>query len=307
MQHVAPIPAVSVLMPVHNGAAYVDEAIESVVRQTCVDWELIVVDDGSTDDTPEKLAAWARRDARVIVLSPGRLGLVGASNAAVNAARGRYLARLDSDDIAAPTRLARQLAYMDRRPEVVVLGGGIRLFGERSGWLFPPLTDWGCRGRLLFENCFAHSTVMIRRDSVRASMPLYEASSEFAEDLALWLKLASCGRYANMPRVLASYRVHQRQISRDKAQLLRQKHARFAVAQWAKWGVSVAPEAFMRFRWPEVERGARWQVARDSFSVVGAMLPLFCSRFAPIAAMWVLSVLLRNAIKMALPAARSIL
>lgn len=105
MQQVAPTPAVSVLMPVHNGAAYVDEAIESVVRQTCVDWELIVVDDGSTDDTPEKLAAWARRDARIIVLSPGRLGLVGASNAAVSAARGRYLARLDSDDIAAPRAL----------------------------------------------------------------------------------------------------------------------------------------------------------------------------------------------------------
>lgn len=300
-------PVVSVLMPVRNGGGYVDEAIASIVAQSFESWELIVVDDGSIDDTPLRLAAWAKADPRIVIITQGPLGLVAASNASIGAARGLYLARLDSDDVAHPKRLAWQVSYMERRPQLVVLGTAIRLFGERSGVLFTPLTDWGCRGRLLFENCFAHSSAMIRRSKVAGVLPLYETQSEFAEDLALWMRLAPYGEFANLPFPLVSYRVHGGQVSREKVQILRAKHARFSVTQWAGLGVAVSQEDFQRFRWPDFRELGAWGVVLHSAHMVRVLSPMLRTRYALQAFLWVSLVLSRNLIKALIPAARRFL
>lgn len=294
-------------MPVRNGAAHLDEAIRSIVNQSFERWELVVVDDGSTDITPMLLERWAQSDQRIRVIRQAPLGLVAASNAAVAAARGRYLARLDSDDMAHPQRLARQVACMERRPGLVAIGSAIRLFGERKGVLFTPMTDWGCRGRLLFENCFAHSSVMVRGSTVAHLGPLYEEHAEFAEDLALWLRLAPLGQFANLPFPLVKYRVHRQQISREKALTLRSKHAMFAVAQWSQQGVNVSSEDFLRFRWPDFQAEGSLRVARHSLWMIGRMRPMLLSRFAPQALMWMSMVLLRNAVKTLCPWARRFL
>lgn len=300
-------PLVSVLMPVRNGAAHVDEAIASIVAQTFKSWELVVVDDGSIDDTSLRLAAWAKSDPRIVVISHGPIGLVAASNTAVQAARGAYLARLDSDDVAHPERLAKQVSYMDRHPDLVVVGSAIRLFGERTGVLFTPLTDWGCRGRLLFENCFAHSSTMIRRSKVAELFPLYEAHAEFAEDLALWARLASHGKFANLWLPLVSYRVHGSQISREKSQVLRSKHAKFSVAQWRSMGLSVSSDDFQRFRWPDFQRYGRWEVMLHSVRMVRVLSQMLGTRYAPQAFWWTFQVFMRNLVKALVPAARQFL
>lgn len=293
------VPLVSVIMPVRNGELYVDEAIGSVCEQTYSHWELIVVDDGSTDRTPSLLRRWALSDPRIRVIRQPPLGLVAASNAGVAAAQGEYIARLDSDDVASRHRLRIQVAVMESRRDLVVLGSAIRLFGARRGILLTPMTDWGCRGRLLFENCFAHSSVMMRRSCVTSLQPLYQARTEFSEDYGVWVRLAQVGRFANLPLPLVKYRVHARQISREKADRLRQAHAEIAIRLWRSWGIDSSVDRFLRVRWPDFESATYGEFLRDAGRLAGALRPLWCSCHAPQAMAWLLLVAVRGSLRAA--------
>ncbi len=298
-------PVVSVVMPVRNGMPYIDEAIRSICKQTFTDWELVVVDDGSTDGTASLLEQWVQADARIRVIRQDAQGLVAASNAAVGAARGRYVARLDSDDIAHAKRLAWQVACMERNPKLLAIGSAIQLFGDRSGLLFTPLTNWGCKGRLLFENCFAHSSVMLRYSMIKHLKPIYQAQTDFAEDLALWVRIAHLGSFANIPLPLVKYRVHPRQVSREQAKSLRKKHADFSVLQWRRLGVDVSAEDFQKFRWPNFMARGGLGVMTESLRVMWAMRALLATRYAPQAAWWMASIFARNMLKLVFPAART--
>ena len=122
-------PRVSVVMPAYNAASFITEAVGSTLAQTFTDFELIVVDDGSTDDTATIARAFADDRLRVIGNS-ANLGMFTSLNIALGSARGEFIARMDADDIMAPTRLAEQVALMDDRPDIVVCGSDMRLFGE---------------------------------------------------------------------------------------------------------------------------------------------------------------------------------
>ncbi|HEY9014163.1 MAG TPA: glycosyltransferase family A protein, partial [Gemmatimonadales bacterium] len=126
-------PRVSVVTTVYNGAPYVDRAIPGIMGQSFKDFEWIIVDDGSTDGTPEVLRDLANRDSRVRVFSPGRLGITGAANYGVGQARGEYVARQDFDDRSYPERLRLQVELLDSRPEVGVVGGYFMLIDENRG------------------------------------------------------------------------------------------------------------------------------------------------------------------------------
>ena len=115
-------PLVSVLMPVHNGGVFLDAAIESILSQTETDLEVVAVENGSTDGSLAVLRRHATRDTRVRVIEAGQVGLVAALNLGLAAATGRYLARMDADDLAEPDRLAVQLAHLRAHPEIGVLG-----------------------------------------------------------------------------------------------------------------------------------------------------------------------------------------
>ena len=198
-------PAVSVVMPVYNGARFVRAAIDSVLGQTFRDFELVVVDDGSTDDTPLLVEAAARADGRVRpVPHPRNRGVVAARNTAVAAARAPLVAVLDSDDLAVPDRLARQVAYLADHPEVSILGGAVQLIDDRDRLgeirrypLQPGLAAWS----MLFFNSVAHSTMMMRRELFAAGYP-----AGAAEDYAMLAPLSLTARIANLPDVLARYR-----------------------------------------------------------------------------------------------------
>jgi glycosyltransferase involved in cell wall biosynthesis len=159
-------PRVSVVLPVRNEERHVTAAVESILQQSFDDFELIIVDDGSTDRTSEIVEALAADDRRVrIIRLPGR-GLVEALNAGVAAATGVYVARMDADDVALRDRLARQVDELDRRPELGVLGTRVRYIdgegnaiGEWNVPVGPQLVRW----TLAFETPIAHPTVMMRR------------------------------------------------------------------------------------------------------------------------------------------------
>jgi hypothetical protein len=198
-------PTVSVVMPVYNGARFVSAAIASVCQQTYSDFEFLVIDDGSTDATPVLLAEAGRRDSRIQIVSQSiNRGVVAARNAGMQRAEGRFVAVMDSDDVALPDRLVRQVAYMEAHPDIAALGGAVQLIDEndvpgptKAYPLEPALVAWS----LLFFNSMAHSTLMLRRDCLKGGYP-----EGGAEDYALLMELSLRARLANLPEVLVRYR-----------------------------------------------------------------------------------------------------
>ncbi len=208
-------PKVSVMMCVYNGEARILAAVNSVLNQTWADFELVVVDDGSTDDTAVLLQTIP--DPRLRVFHQPHRGIPQARNHALAQARGHYLAVLDADDIAAPERLQRQVAYLDAHPQVVVVGSAYvqedHLRG-RSIPVTPPLTDAAIRRAMLHGNPFCHSTVMMRRTAVNQSGP-YAEDFPFVQDYELWTRLALTGEMANLPDLLVTRHYHPHNVSNN--------------------------------------------------------------------------------------------
>lgn len=203
-------PAVSVLMPVRNCAAYLGEALQSLAAQTFGDFEIIVVDNGSSDDTRDILRAWARREPRLRAYRLRRPGLARSLNFAASKARAPLLARLDGDDIAAPGRLAAQVEAMRARPALGLLGSGAEMIDSRGrsvGSLDRPTSDSGLRKFLRTGCAFVHSSVMMRREVFLAAGG-YRKGLNVAEDYDLWLRMAEHAQIANLPERLVRYRVH---------------------------------------------------------------------------------------------------
>jgi hypothetical protein len=212
-------PLITVLLPVYNGAPFLPEALASVQAQTCADFELLVIDDGSTDDTPHILAGFAAREPRLRLVRRQRRGRVPALNHGLALARGRFLARLDADDRMHPARLERQLERLQAGPDLALLGSAYRLVDEH-GAPGPvhgqPLTDTGIRWQMLFHSAFAHPSVMLPLDILRRHALEYDPQ-QVTEDYELWSRLLEHGRGANLPEPLVDYRQHARQSSRVEA------------------------------------------------------------------------------------------
>lgn len=213
------LPRVSVLMPVRNGAQWLPSAIDSVLTQSLPHIELLIIDDGSTDRTPEIVAGFAARDPRVQPIRQGALGLVTALNRGIGEARANLIARLDADDLALPERLARQVAGMDANPRLDLLGSWAEIIdgeGRVTGRLTPPPEPAQLRDTLARTNPFIHSSVMLRAEAVRR-LGGYRAAFEAAEDYDLWLRLSEHGDIAIVPEILVRYREHGGNVTVRKA------------------------------------------------------------------------------------------
>jgi glycosyltransferase involved in cell wall biosynthesis len=200
-------PAVSVLMPVFNGENHMREAIESILGQSYSDFELLVVDDHSTDSTGDILREYCGRDARIrAVRNQEAKGTVGALNTGLGLARGEYLARMDADDISLPTRLEKQHAFLEKHHDISVCGTNMELFGaQQFVWRLPPEHE-AIRAGLIFTPFIAHATVMMRRTALEENHYRYDPEYGYAEDYELWSRLSQRYRFANLPDVLYRYR-----------------------------------------------------------------------------------------------------
>jgi glycosyltransferase involved in cell wall biosynthesis len=203
-------------MAAYNGAALLPETLTSLCAQTFTDWELVVVDDRSTDDTVAVLRAWPDPRIRVIEASENG-GPVRARNLAVSHARGRYLAALDHDDLCRPERFARQVAYLDAHPDVVVVGtaadnliDGVLSHPDHPPITTPALTEW----LLMIGNPLVWSSTMLRGDAVRRLDPFTRPELLYAEDFDLYHRLAPLGRIARLDEVLVAYRIHPGGVSK---------------------------------------------------------------------------------------------
>src|SRR5262245_7484033 len=223
-------------MGVHNGVPWVTDAVASVLGQSAGDLELVVVDDGSTDETPVALAAIT--DSRLRVIRQERQGLTRALNRAVALSSAPLIARLDADDLALAERLARQRAVLDADSDIGLLGTGARevdAAGHEIGLVIPPADHAALLRTLIRFNPFVHSSVMMRR-SVLERVGGYDERLAVAQDYDLWMRMAAVTRLGNIPEPLVVRRLLAGRVSvaRDAERL----------------------RAECRIRWQAVRRGA---------------------------------------------------
>ena len=207
-------PRVTVLLAVRDGARYLREALVSVLEQSFTSFELLVVDDGSTDETPEILQSY--RDSRLVVLHNAHsVGLTRSLNIGLRAARGEYIARLDADDACEPDRLATQVAFLESHPDVAALATGyvkIDSAGRSHGPRPAPLGRTDLRWRLLFHNPLVHSSVMIRT-RVLDAVGGFDEAFRYAQDYALWCRIVRRMPIETLQDPLVRFRVHGRSIT----------------------------------------------------------------------------------------------
>jgi len=233
----APHPRVSVLLPARNAAATLPETIASLRAQTLADFEVLAVDDGSTDATDALLRTWAADDPRVRVLHTEGIGIVGALTLALEHAVAPLIARMDADDVAHPDRLAAQLALLHERPDIAACGTGVRYFPRAlvkpgalryEAWL-NSLIEPDDIARDIFVECpIAHPTLVIRRAALRGIGGYRDLG--WPEDYDLLLRLWAAGlRMANVPRVLLSWREGSDRASRTHPNYSRDAFRRLKV------------------------------------------------------------------------------
>jgi len=205
-------PRIAVVLPVYNGERYLAEAIQSVLKQTFTDFELVVIDDGSTDGTAEILEGF--RDPRLRVIRfPQNRGLVTALNTGVRESRSDLIARMDADDICVPQRFERQVAFLDAHPEVAVCGTWAQEFGGQRSLHRLPIRPEQIRARLFFGWAMNHPTLLMRRAFLEAHGLTYRDEFAHVEDFDFVVRAAELAPLANIPEVLLLYRVHERQTS----------------------------------------------------------------------------------------------
>ena len=207
-------PRVTVLMSVYNGERYLAEAIDSILAQTYRDFELLIIDDASTDRTAEILASYG--DARIRVLrNEANRGLTPSLNRGLREARGELVARHDADDRSRPERLAEQVACLDAHPEVAVVGGQadhIDAEGRRRGSSRHPLSAAAARFSLMFGSAVVHSAATFRRALVLA-LGGYDETFITSQDADLWTRVAQQADIRNIDRVIVDFRVHPQSVS----------------------------------------------------------------------------------------------
>lgn len=210
-------PLVSVIMPVYNCPKYVSAAIESILAQNFADFEFIIIDDGSTDETPEVLRHY--RDPRIRMVTQTNYGLTITLNRGIEMALGKYLARMDQDDISFPGRLDKQVEFMEANPRCGLVGTWSEIWvDDRPSGRFHkhPTNNLQLKFDLFFDNPFVHSSVMIRK-SVLDKVGLYttDTTRQPPEDYELWSRISRESEIANIGEILHIYREISTSMSRN--------------------------------------------------------------------------------------------
>jgi glycosyltransferase involved in cell wall biosynthesis len=214
------MPKVSILMPVYNGGQYLAQALDSIISQSFGDWELILVNDGSTDNS-ESIIKQYQDDRIFYIKNPENLKLIKTLNKGIDYCKGQYIARMDADDICRPDRLKRQVDFLDAHPLCLMCGTSASVIdnnGEKTGKIHNLTDNDYLRISLLFTPSFIHPSMMIRSETLRQNR--YDEAYKHVEDYELWCRIARQGEIANIDAELFEYRWHDSNVSvlHNKAQ-----------------------------------------------------------------------------------------
>lgn len=205
------LPNISVVMPVYNASAFLHESLNSVLQQTYTDFELLIIDDGSTDNSIEIVKTIS--DSRIRLIQNTH-DFISSLNTGINAAIGKYLVRMDADDVMMTKRLETQFHYMESHPDIDICGSYAEMFGLTNGIKQRPVDHLYIICTMLLSNPIIHPTVMMKRSMLRQSGCLYQSGYPCAEDYKLWTDLALKGfRFVNIPEPLIRYRISSQQAT----------------------------------------------------------------------------------------------
>ncbi len=203
-------PLISVILPVYNANGYLPLAIESILAQTYKNFELIAIDDGSTDNSLDILKKYAKKDSRIKVLHNKRnLNIANSLNIGIKHAKGQFIARMDADDISLPHRFQKQIHFLLKHPEIVILGGQVRTIdvnGKALGRKLFPVLDNEIRESLYTSNPIQHPTAIINKFLLPKNFSWYNPSLPPAEDYDLFFRLGQYGKYHNLNKFVLKYR-----------------------------------------------------------------------------------------------------
>jgi glycosyltransferase involved in cell wall biosynthesis len=210
-------PAVSVVLPAYNCEKYIGKAIQSVLQQTFTDLELIIINDGSTDNTEQVIHSF--NDHRIVYIRNSKNeGLIYSLNRAIDLAQAKYIARMDSDDISKPERLAKQRSFLDQHEDITVVACTIEFIDQKEAFTGiwdldrQTITPAQIKKAILKQNCIAHPTVMMRSEIMKALR--YKPYQKNIEDYDLWLRVLSRGyKIAKLDEPLLLYRIHENSIT----------------------------------------------------------------------------------------------
>ena len=210
-------PLVTVLMPVYNGEKYLKKAIESILSQTFKEFEFFIIDDGSVDKSAEIIKSF--NDARIRLESNrANLGLIKTLNKGLGMSKGKYIARMDCDDISLPNRLSAQVSFMEKHPEIGVCGSWVKIIGLKNEFINKyPQNNEEARAYLLFNTPLAHPAVIIRKSILESCQFKYDEKYKHAEDYELWSRIIDYAQISNIPKVLLHYRMHRESVSKKNS------------------------------------------------------------------------------------------
>ncbi len=203
---------VSIICSVYNEENYISEMLDSIIAQTYSNWELIIVDDASTDKTKSIIMRYD--DDRIkLIENQERLGLTKNLNKAIDISDGEYILRIDGDDIAYEGRIKKQVEYMEKNPDIGLSGGWVRYIGDRFGEGYYDLSNDKLKIMLLFNSVMAHPNMIIRKKVLDNYNIKYDESLQYAQDYDLEYRISKWVKISNIPYVLLKYRIHRSQIS----------------------------------------------------------------------------------------------
>lgn len=211
-------PLVSIVMPVFNALPWLTEAVESIVNQSYREIEFVIVDDGSSDGSVEVLQKFAAQDSRIeLILHSSNSGVPAALNQGIAQCSGKYIARMDADDISAPQRIGLQVDHMERNPSCGVVGSWVyrmRQKGDQRIKAFPERND-DLKLLLMFECCFSHPTVLMRKSFLDRLSFVYDENFRSAQDYDLWSRLRDHCDFYCLQQPLLWYREHEASVSKQ--------------------------------------------------------------------------------------------
>lgn len=202
------LPELSVVMSVYNGQRYLEESITSILRQSFSDFEFIIINDGSTDNSGKLIEQFALKDHRIRTMHQDNSGLIKSLNRGISMARGSYIARQDQDDVSLPNRFEKQLSFLKSHPDIVLCGTWFLEVNEESGSKVRkyPVDDTALRKDIKYANFFCHPSVIFFKDAFIKTGG-YDEAFPTAEDFELWIRMAQVGKLANLPEILIKKRI----------------------------------------------------------------------------------------------------
>lgn len=200
-------------MPSYNASEHIEEAIESILSQSFTDYEFIIINDGSTDDTEKKILKY--EDSRIRYIKNNKnIKLIASLNKGFTLARGKYITRMDADDISLPNRLSTQVNFMESNPEIGISGGQMVIFGDNEGVSDYPISHEECVIGLLDQTCFSNNLFIIRKSLVEQFNFKFNPNYLHAEDYKFYTSLISKIKGANLTQTLTKYRRHDNSVSK---------------------------------------------------------------------------------------------